>query len=105
MSSAEIYHQSWAAVLAKCQLKLERNDYTRALAIKTPENFRTALGQMYDENQEEASREVIMLLYPVIDHYESFAKSFVAMMAVSVDVSMMWGLLFLVVKVCCEILL
>jgi len=40
-----------------------------------------------------------MLIYPTLDHYEKFAQNFVNMMAKPVDMSMMWGLLFLVFKV------
>lgn len=39
------------------------------------------------------------MLFPAVEHYETFAQSFVSLMAHSVDVSMLWGLLFLVVKV------
>lgn len=35
----------------------------------------------------------------MLDHYETFAQFFVSMMSHKIEVSMMWGLLFLVVKV------
>lgn len=40
-----------------------------------------------------------MLLIPTLDHYEQFANSFVHLMHNEIEVSMMWGLLHLVLKV------
>ena len=40
-----------------------------------------------------------MLLYPILPHYEQFSKYFVDMLSEKVETSMMWGLLFLVIKV------
>lgn len=54
---------------------------------------------MVDDFPNDPSRHVVMLLIPTIKHYEMFANMFVQIMAQSVDVSMLWGLLFLVVKV------
>jgi hypothetical protein len=48
---------------------------------------------------EDTQKRVISLLYPALDNYDQFAVSFVKMMAEAVDVSMLWGLLYLVIKV------
>lgn len=51
-----------------------------------------------DEYPDSASRLAISLIYPTLEHYETFAQNFVKLMAQAVDVAMMWGLLFLVFK-------
>jgi hypothetical protein len=43
-----------------------------------------------------------MLLYPTLDHDEQFARSFVKIMSNKVEVSMLWGLLSLVIKLSLE---
>jgi hypothetical protein len=40
-----------------------------------------------------------MLVFPVLDQFETFITFFVNMMSKPVDVSMLWGLLFLVITV------
>lgn len=46
-----------------------------------------------------AKTEVLMLLIPILGHYDQFAESFVRLMQNKVEVSMMRGLLYLVIKV------
>jgi len=83
----------------RCKEKLEQDDHDRALQVKTGDDFRKELGKLESEFTDEGSLHVIRLLYPILDHYETFAQFFVAMMSHNIEVSMMWGLLFLVVKV------
>jgi hypothetical protein len=85
--------------LAQCESRLEKTDRLRALKVNNADDFRGALRQLRIEHPDESSREIISMLFPAVEHYETFAKPFVSMMAHSVDVSMLWGLLFLVVKV------
>ncbi|OKL62715.1 hypothetical protein UA08_01361 [Talaromyces atroroseus] len=96
------YIASWEAALAHCTSTLEKNDRQRALKIKTADDFRMSLRQLRVEHPDQNPQEVISMLFPAIEHYETFAGSFVALMAHAVDVSMMWGLLFLVVKLSLE---
>ena len=97
--SDEIYIESWKATLEECKKKLEPSDHQRALEIKTLEDFRLELDKLQKEYREDAPKHVIMLLYPTLDHYDQFTQSFVKMMAQAVETSMLWGLLYLVVKV------
>lgn len=78
---------------------MERLDYERALQVKSAGDFRKELDQLQKEYSTDAPRHVIGLLYPTLDHYDQFAQSFVRMMAQSVETSMLWGLLSLVIKV------
>jgi hypothetical protein len=86
-------------VVAECNEKLESHDRAEAGEIKGAGEFRIAVEELVDDFPNDPSRHVVMLLLPTIAHYEMFANTFVAIMAQSVDVSMLWGLLFLVVKV------
>lgn len=68
--------------------------------VKSAELFRDQLSSLlenYTQSSEQAG--VPLLVIPILEHYEQFANSFVALMRNKVDVSMMWGLLFLVIKV------
>ncbi|KAI0139030.1 hypothetical protein F4776DRAFT_47404 [Hypoxylon sp. NC0597] len=94
----EIYTESWQESVKECERTLERYDYERALQVKSPQNFREELGKLFIEYPDEPSKKAIILIYPTLDHYETFARNFVDMMANPVDTSMMWGLLFLVFK-------
>jgi uncharacterized membrane protein len=69
------------------------------LQVKTADDFRIALQQLRIEHPDTSSGEIISMLFPAVEHYEAFAKSFVAVMAHAVGVSMLWGLLYLVIKV------
>ncbi|CAH0056955.1 unnamed protein product [Clonostachys solani] len=93
-----IYLQSWHDALAECEKKLERQDHQRALQIKTLQDFRNELNHLLEQCSEERSRRAVLLLYPTLDDFETFAQNFVRMMLRPVDTSMMWGLLFLVLK-------
>ncbi|KAK1636213.1 hypothetical protein BDP81DRAFT_489364 [Colletotrichum phormii] len=94
----EIYFQSWLDALKECEVTLERHDHGRALGVKSIQDFRDELEKLTAEYQDDESNNAIRLIHPVLDHYETFAKNFVSMMAHPVDTSMMWGLLFLVFK-------
>lgn len=74
-------------------------DYERASGVNNAEEFKKELDQLKNTYSEEAPLHVIGLLYPALDHYEQFAQSFIKMMARFVEISMLWGLLYLVVKV------
>ncbi|KAI0104454.1 hypothetical protein F4814DRAFT_430828 [Daldinia grandis] len=98
----EIYIQSWNEAVKQCENKLERRDYERALEVNSPQDFRDELRRLLDEYPDEPSRIAITLLYPTLDHYETFARLFVDMMYHPIDTSMMWGLLSLVFKLALE---
>lgn len=98
-NSDEIYAESWKAVLLQCENKLEPSDYEKAVEIKDMQTFHHELDILREQYSNEAPQHVIMLLYPTLPHYEQFSRSFVRMMSEKVEVSMMWGLLFLVIKV------
>jgi hypothetical protein len=72
--------------------------------VKSASDFRTSLSQLQIEYQDSRSRQVLNSLFPCVDHYETFANLFMSMMANAVDVSLLWGLLFLVVKASGELL-
>ncbi|KAK1455472.1 hypothetical protein CMEL01_04232 [Colletotrichum melonis] len=94
----KVYDESWHAALRRCEATLERHDHERALGVKSIQDFRDELEKLTAEYQDRESHDAIRLIHPVLDHYETFAKNFVSMMAHPVDTSMMWGLLFLVFK-------
>ncbi|KAI1410375.1 hypothetical protein F5Y13DRAFT_192236 [Hypoxylon sp. FL1857] len=94
----EIYTQSWHESIKECERTLERHDHERAMQVKSLQNFRDELGKLFIEYPDDSSKKAIILIYPTLDHYETFAQNFVNMMANPVDTSMMWGLLFLVFK-------
>jgi hypothetical protein len=71
----------------------------RALEVRSADDFCKKLGDLEPHLENEASSELIMLVYPVLDHFETFVTFFVNMMLKAVDVSMVWGLLFLVINV------
>lgn len=94
-----MYRSSWEAALARCRTESEKSDHERALKFKSANDFREALRQLRIEHTDENAKQIILLLFPALPHYEVFAESFISLMAHAVDISMMWGLLFLVVKV------
>ncbi|KAI1654754.1 hypothetical protein F4813DRAFT_194925 [Daldinia decipiens] len=94
----EIYIESWNETVKECEKKLERRDWERALEVNSLEDFRHELRRLRSEYPDEPSRIAITLLYPTLDHYETFARIFVDMMYHPIDTSMMWGLLSLVFK-------
>ncbi|KAI0426341.1 hypothetical protein F5Y09DRAFT_334237 [Xylaria sp. FL1042] len=73
----EIYLKSWREALRECERTLEQDDHQRALQTKSLQDFRAELEALMREYNDD---------------------NFVSMMAHPVDVSMMWGLLFLVFK-------
>jgi hypothetical protein len=96
-----IYIESWKAAVAECDRQLEPQDHERALQVKNIADFRHELERLLQEypDDDDAPHHVIMLLLPALEHYEQFTQSFVRMMARKVETSMLWGLLYLVVKV------
>jgi membrane protease subunit (stomatin/prohibitin family) len=74
-------------------------DYKYALQVQDINKFRQELAKLRTQYSEDTQKRVISLLYPALDNYDQFAVSFVKMMAEAVDVSMLWGLLYLVIKV------
>lgn len=66
------------------------------------QTFRHGLTSLAHEvhNTQSEHADLLLLVVPTLEHYEQFADSFVALMLNKVDISMMWGLLFLVIKVC-----
>lgn len=97
--SDQIYIKSWEATLGQCEKKLEPMDREKAMMLKSAGDFRRELDELQKEFMDESSIQVILLLYPVVGNYEIFATFFVSMMDDAVEVSMMWGLLYLVVRV------
>ena len=100
IGSDHIYIEAWKSTIARCVERLTNNDFREALAIKSAKLFRSHIEQMldqYDDGSTEA--EVLRLLIPTLEHYDQFSYSFVELMRKEVEVSMMWGLLFLVIKV------
>ena len=69
------------------------------LEIKEIDTFSKELEKLQTFYPDEGSKHVIMLLYPALIHYERFSTSFVKIMSNKVKTSMIWGLLFLVIKV------
>ena len=69
--------------------------------MKNIDRFRTELNRLLDEypNEADAPRHVILLLYPTLGHFEQITETFVKMMSQQVETSMLWGLLYLVIKV------
>lgn len=63
--------------------------------MKNVEDFRTELNRLLEDypDEEDAPRHAILLLYPMLDHFEQFTQSFVKMMSQKVETSMLWGLL------------
>lgn len=96
--SDEIYLESWAATIQVCKEQLDDIDYKHALQVKNIDMFRQELDQLRSRYSGDAQRHVIALLYPALDNYDRFATTFVKMMEHTADVSMLWGLLYLVIK-------
>jgi hypothetical protein len=97
--SDEIYIKCWETALEQCEKKLEGPDYEGAMKMKNANDFRGGLDALRNEFMDETSVQVLLLLYPIVGNYELFATFFVGMMNNAVDTSMMWGLLYLVVRV------
>ncbi|GAW26878.1 putative pfs domain-containing protein [Rosellinia necatrix] len=87
----EIYVESWEQALKECQMRSEEGGHERALQVKTLQNFRSELGVLMKQYPNEHTAKAISLIHPTLDHYETFAQNFVAMMESPVDTSMMWG--------------
>ena len=95
-----IYIQSWQTVISRCETSLERNDHAEALKVQTIESFTRKLRDLQREHTHNvASMQVIGMLYPTLNHYDVFASSFVKMLEHKVETSMLWGLLYLVIKI------
>jgi hypothetical protein len=62
-------------------------------------DFRARLEALQADHQSILQNEVLYMLYLPLSHYEQFAAVFVKMMKKDMNTSMMWGLLYLVVKV------
>jgi len=75
-------------------------EYEYALQVQDIDNLRVELDRLRTEYSDDKQKRDISLLYPALADYDQFAVSFVKMMAEAVDVSMLWGLLYLVIKVC-----
>jgi hypothetical protein len=77
-----------------------------AIKIKTLDDFRTKIETYLSAKStlDDAGKSMIRVLCQTLGPYETFAQDFVNMMQRSVDVSMMWGLLYLVVEVSCTFL-
>ncbi|KAL8896345.1 MAG: hypothetical protein Q9207_007750 [Kuettlingeria erythrocarpa] len=92
------------AALAECDKKLEPIDRERAQEVNNIDDFRNELNRLLDEYPDDADapRHVILLLYPTLDHFEQFTQSFVKMMSQKVETCMLWGLLYLVIKLSLE---
>lgn len=91
---------AWNSVLAQCKDRLERHQFIAAMGVKTADDFRQILSQLQTENQ--GKPQVVNLirnLLPTLGHYELFAATFVNLMKNNVDISMMWGLLSIVIRV------
>jgi hypothetical protein len=71
----------------------------QALGIRSANDFRQELEDLGNRLSGGPSSQLVMLVYPVLDHFDTFATFFVNMMSKAVDVSMLWGLLFLVIQV------
>lgn len=99
LSSDLIYVEAWKSALAQCQRDLERDDHADALQVTSARAFRQRLGELKSRHEDVSTIRLVAALYPVLDHYEAFAASFVSVMRNKIGTSMMWGLLFLVVKV------
>lgn len=100
--SDEIYIESWKATLSLCEQRLEPTDYERATEVSNIEECKKELDQLQNVYSEDTPLYVIGLLYSTLDHYEQLTRSFIKMMAYAVDLSMIWGLLYLVVKASCS---
>ncbi|KAI1483709.1 hypothetical protein F4774DRAFT_425415 [Daldinia eschscholtzii] len=99
----KIYIEAWRSTIARCEKNLERCDLKDALQIKSAGHFRRNIDRMLRKYKNELMGiEVLMLLIPILHHYEQFANSFVHLMDNEVEVSMMWGLLHLVLKLALE---
>ncbi|KAH6634899.1 hypothetical protein B0J18DRAFT_406496 [Chaetomium sp. MPI-SDFR-AT-0129] len=95
----QIYIDAWKSTISRCEKGLERNDLKEALKVMSVPLFRQALEELLQEYRQDTSEaDVLLLLLPVLEHYNQFSISFVSLMREKVDVSMMWGLLYLVVK-------
>lgn len=98
--SDHIYIEAWKSTIARCVGRLDNGDFREALQVKSAELFRWHIEQMlgkYHDGSTEA--DVLRLLIPTLEHYDQFSRSFVELMRKEVEVSWMWGLLFLVIKV------
>ena len=61
--------------------------------------FKAQLELLSHQHKNKLQTQVLYMLYMTVPHYEEFAVMFVKMMKRDIDMSMMWGLLYLVVKV------
>lgn len=99
--SDTIYAHAWSSVLNECNERLDPTDLAEAIKIKTLNDFRAKVETYLSASStlNESGKSMIRVLCQTLGPYETFAEDFVNMMQRSVDVSMMWGLLYLVVEV------
>lgn len=97
--SDDLFISVWKSVVDQCIHKLEPYDLSEAVQIKNLKHFQTKLHELQLSCSDNDSTIMIGMLYPTLDHYDAMAAAFVAMMHGNVDVSLMWGLLYLVIKV------
>lgn len=93
-----LFHQSWKATTDRCKKDLENDELAVALQVKSLSDFIARLESQHGPGNE-SQLEVLYLLPFALTHYDTFATMFVKMMKRNVDVSLMWGLLYLVIKV------
>jgi len=78
----DLYFQAWLSVINRCKRELDNDQLAEALIVTSLPDFRSRLDSLQAQH-----------------HYEHFAAIFVKMMKKDMNTSMMWGLLYLVVKV------
>ena len=82
-----------------CKYKLENDQLCEALKVTSSMEFKAQLELLSHQHKNKLQTQVLYILYMTVPHYEEFAVMFVKMMKRDIDMSMMWGLLYLVVKV------
>ena len=90
----------WSSTITRCREGLERNELDDALAVVSSQTFRDGLTSLIqkDHSTESEKADLLFFVVPNLKHYEQFTDLFVDLMLNKADVSMMWGLLFLVIK-------
>jgi hypothetical protein len=53
---------------------MERNDHAEAVKVRDIFGFRSKLDEMQQTQEDRASMQVITMLYPTLNHYNTFAS-------------------------------
>ena len=100
---ATVYLSKWQANVESCQRAVEPRDRTNAQQIKSFEILQKILhSQRNGENNVQNDMPILMLL-EALHHVHNLTASFAALMNDEPDTTLIWGLIWVIMKVNCLI--